>query len=190
MPTRARALRSCGRLAWARGARRPRRAGPAPGHGAIFRSDPASHFSPARQWQICASSLRRGSGASAATRRSAIAAARPLYGGHGSRTSSCPRTNTVHAAPISEASATSRWPTGLVVRAAGGRHALARSVLGCPWPAAFCAMRRLQGRCRSRARGGRDRPGVAALEVCAEAGHSRPLAVLRGRGEMRCCGMS
>lgn len=50
-----------------------------------------------------------GSGASPATSRSAIADALPLNGGHGWRTSTCPRTNTAHAAPISDASAASRW---------------------------------------------------------------------------------
>ena len=64
---------------------------------------------PARQWQIRASSERRGSGAKPATSRSAIAAARPANGGQGRRASSWPRTNIAHAAPISAASAASRW---------------------------------------------------------------------------------
>jgi hypothetical protein len=88
---------------------RPRHPAPRTAGPRMRGSSSDSHRRPARQWQIRASSPRRGSAARPLTSWSAIAAARPANGGHGRRTSSWPRMNTAHATPILAASAASRW---------------------------------------------------------------------------------
>jgi hypothetical protein len=62
------------------------------------------------KWQIWASSPRCGSAARPSTSRCAIAAARPLNGGHGRRTSNWPRTNTREVTNLYESAPQSRKP--------------------------------------------------------------------------------